>query len=205
MGGEGKKPLELLGFRLMLYAGGEEWGRMCHLPRTRIRGRCVRLVTKWKDEAGAELVEAGFVIPMLLMLLLGIFAFGRAYNVYQTITRAAREGAREAVLTPCAVSTYCPGATSYSSSDIWTDFVNPVLQSANLNPTNMTNKSMTYVFLDPNDTPPHICGVQVSFQYPYTFNLPFTGVNMSTINIQTTVQMRMENQPAICPNGTAVP
>lgn len=189
----------------MLYAGGEEWGRMCHWARTSFGKLCVRLVTKCKGESGAELVEAAFVIPLLLMLLLGIFTFGRAYNVYQTMTRAAREGARQAVLTPCAVSTYCAGATTYTASDIWNNFVNPSLQASGLNPQNITNQSITYVYLDPNDPVKYVCGIQLSFQYPYTMMLPFTSLNLSTINMSTTVQMRMENQPATCPAGTSMP
>jgi Flp pilus assembly protein TadG len=194
----------------MLYAGGIERGRMCHLPRTLLSRISVRLVTNCKEESGAELVEAAVVIPILLMLLLGILAFGRAWNVYQTITRAAREGAKAAVLTPCADSTYCPGATAYSATDIWTNFVDPVLQSANLAPagtsgvpSNLVSPSLTYVQLDPDDATPHICGIRLSFEYPYTFSLPFTSVNLSTINLSTTVQMRLENQPATCPVGTS--
>ena len=41
-------------------------------------------------QTGAELVEMAFVLPILLMLLLGIFYFARAYNIYETMTRAAR-------------------------------------------------------------------------------------------------------------------
>lgn len=199
----------------MLYAGGVERGRMCHLPRTLLSRISVRLVTNYKEDSGAELVEAAVVIPILLMLLLGILSFGRAWNTYQTITRAAREGAKAAVLTPCADSTYCPGATAYTASNIWTNFVDPVLQSAGLLytgkgglpssgiPSNLVNPSITYVQLDPNDPTPHICGVRLSFEYPYTFSLPFTSVNLSTINLSTTVQMRLENQPATCPVGTS--
>ena len=187
----------------MLYAGGVEWGRMCHLTRTLRRRFSVRLVTNCREESGAELVEAAVVIPILLMLLLGIISFGRAWNVYQTITRAAREGAKQAVLTPCADSTYCPGASVYSANDIWTNFVDPVLVSAHLDTTKVANASITYVQLDPNDTVPHICGVRLTYTYPYTFSLPFTSVNLSTINLSTTVQMRLENQPATCPVGTS--
>jgi TadE-like protein len=188
----------------MLYAGGVEWGRMCHLPRTPFKRFSVLLVTKFRQESGAELVEAAVVIPILLMLLLGIVTFGRAWNVYQTITRAAREGARQAVLTPCANSAYCSGATAYTASDIWTKFVNPVLDSDNLDSSKIKNPSITYVPLDPNDPTPSVCGVQVSFRYPYTFSLPFTSLNFSTINLSTKVQMRLENQPSPCPTtGTS--
>lgn len=188
---------------MMLYAGGEEWGRMCHLPRTLLKRLSVRLVTKLKEDVGAELVEAAVVIPILLMLLLGIVSFGRAWDVYQTITRAAREGAKQAVLTPCADSSYCPGATTYTATDIWTNFVDPVLQSAHMDPTQVANPSIVYVQLDPNDTTPHICGVRLTYDYPYTFLVPFTSVNLTTINLSTTVQMRLENQPATCPVGTS--
>jgi hypothetical protein len=183
----------------MVYAGGVEWGRMCHLPRTLLRRLRVLLVTKYRQESGAELLEAAVVLPILLMLLLGIITFGRAWNVYQTITRAAREGARQAVLTPCADSTYCSGATAYTAADIWTKFVDPVLDSDNLDSSKVTNASITYVPLDPNDPTPSVCGVQVSFQYPYTFSLPFTSINLSTVSLSTKVQMRLENQPTSCP------
>ncbi|TAM82462.1 MAG: pilus assembly protein [Acidobacteria bacterium] len=176
---------------------------MCHSLGTQASRFCVQLITNWKEESGAELVEAAVVLPILLMLLLGIVTFGRAWNVYQTITRAAREGAKSAVLTPCANSAYCSGATNYTSTDIWTNFVGPVLQSDNLDPTLVANSSITYVQMDPNGTPPHVCGIELTFAYPYTFSLPFTSVNLSTINLSTTVRMRLENQPAICPIGTS--
>lgn len=188
----------------MLYAEGDERGRMRHLPRTLVRRICIRLVTKWKAESGAELVEAALVLPILLMLLLGIIAFGRAWNTYQTMTRAAREGARMAVLTPCADSTYCSGATTYDANAIWTNFINPALAAANLNTSKVTNQTIKYVWLDPNDPSPSICGIQVSFTYPYTFLLPFTSVNATTINFTTKVQMRLESPPInTCPIGTS--
>lgn len=186
----------------MVYGGRVKRGRVCHRPSTGIKRFCVRLVTKAREDSGAELFEAALVLPILLMLLLGIITFGRAYNTYQTITRAAREGAKAAVLTPCADSAYCSGATNYTADNIWTNFVNPVLQSDNLDTTQVTSKSLQYVQLDPNGSPSHVCGVQLQFSYPYTFSLPFTSLNLSTINLKTTVQMRLENQPATCPVGT---
>jgi hypothetical protein len=45
-------------------------------------------------ERGANLVEAAFVIPVLLLLLACVVDLGRAYFTYITIIDAAREGAR---------------------------------------------------------------------------------------------------------------
>ena len=44
------------------------------------------------------MVEAAINSPMLLLVSVGIFEFGRAYQTWQVLTNAAREGARMAVL-----------------------------------------------------------------------------------------------------------
>ena len=43
------------------------------------------------------MVEAAITIPLLLVLMVGIFEVGRAYQTWQVLTNAAREGARMAV------------------------------------------------------------------------------------------------------------
>jgi len=50
------------------------------------------------NEKGAELVEFAFILPLLLVIIAGIWDFGRAYRINQAITNAAREGARLAVV-----------------------------------------------------------------------------------------------------------
>jgi Flp pilus assembly protein TadG len=55
-------------------------------------------MTRNKSERGAALLEAAITIPMLLLVAVGIFEFGRAYQTWQVLTNAAREGARIAVL-----------------------------------------------------------------------------------------------------------
>ena len=54
--------------------------------------------TRSKKERGAALLEAAITIPMLLLVSVGIFEFGRAYQTWQVLTNAAREGARVAVI-----------------------------------------------------------------------------------------------------------
>ena len=49
-------------------------------------------------ERGSALVEAAVVTPILLLLMVGIFEVGRAYETWQVLTNAAREGARVSVL-----------------------------------------------------------------------------------------------------------
>jgi len=47
---------------------------------------------------GAAIVEFAVVLPLLLVLLFGIIDFGWVFMVRQTLTNAAREGCRVAVL-----------------------------------------------------------------------------------------------------------
>jgi len=50
--------------------------------------------SKRTGEGGAVLIEAAVVMPILIMLVLGIWSVGRAYNIYLTMDHAAREAAR---------------------------------------------------------------------------------------------------------------
>lgn len=47
---------------------------------------------------GQALVEFALITPFLLVFLVGIIEFGRAWNAHQIITDAAREGARKAAI-----------------------------------------------------------------------------------------------------------
>jgi Flp pilus assembly protein TadG len=50
------------------------------------------------DRSGQNLVEFALVVVMLLLLVVGICEFGRAWNLYQILANASREGARLAAL-----------------------------------------------------------------------------------------------------------
>jgi len=51
-----------------------------------------------KNEKGQGLVEFALVVPLLLLLVIGIFEFGRAWMTKNTMTGAAREAVRVAVV-----------------------------------------------------------------------------------------------------------
>jgi Flp pilus assembly protein TadG len=54
---------------------------------------------RMRSEKGAALIEAAITVPVILLISVGIFEFGRAYQTWQVLTNAAREGARMAVIT----------------------------------------------------------------------------------------------------------
>ena len=49
-------------------------------------------------DRGAVMVELALILPILVMLLIGIIDFGRAFNAQVSIQGAAREGARSLAL-----------------------------------------------------------------------------------------------------------
>jgi Flp pilus assembly protein TadG len=51
-----------------------------------------------RGDRGSELVEFALVLPILLVIVGGVFDFGLLFQRYQVVTNAAREGARMAVL-----------------------------------------------------------------------------------------------------------
>lgn len=56
------------------------------------------MITTLRNQRGAALLETAITLPLILLVSVSIFEFGRAYQVQQVLTNAAREGARIAVL-----------------------------------------------------------------------------------------------------------
>lgn len=51
-----------------------------------------------RNQRGAALLETAITIPLILAVCVAVFEFGRAYQTWQVLTNAAREGARVAIL-----------------------------------------------------------------------------------------------------------
>jgi Flp pilus assembly protein TadG len=51
-----------------------------------------------RDQRGTALIETALTVPLVLLLSVSVFEFGRAFQHWQILTNAAREGARVAVL-----------------------------------------------------------------------------------------------------------
>ncbi len=56
------------------------------------------MITKRNKEAGAALIESAITIPIILLISVGVFEFGRAYQTWQVLTNAAREGTRVSII-----------------------------------------------------------------------------------------------------------
>lgn len=69
------------------------------------------------NNKGQTIVETAIILPILLILVLGIFEFGRAMYIKNTLNNAARAGARAAVVLP-PNSTSSPEGLVYSTDPI---------------------------------------------------------------------------------------
>jgi Flp pilus assembly protein TadG len=69
------------------------------------------------DSRGQAIVELALVLFLLVLLVMGIFEFGRAMYIKNTLTHAARAGARAGVVTPGLISPVSnTGCTSASTA-----------------------------------------------------------------------------------------
>lgn len=58
----------------------------------------LRIPGNWRSEDGQALVEFAMVVPVLLLLILGLVEFSRAWNTQQVLTDTAREALRSSVV-----------------------------------------------------------------------------------------------------------
>jgi Flp pilus assembly protein TadG len=56
---------------------------------------------KYKKNAGQSLVEFAITLPLLLLLVVGVFDLGRVIYYYSAVLNAAREGARYGAVNHC--------------------------------------------------------------------------------------------------------
>lgn len=52
----------------------------------------------FRRDRGTALIEASLLLPILVLLCVGVFEFGRILMIQESLTNAAREGARAAAI-----------------------------------------------------------------------------------------------------------
>ena len=106
-----------------------------------------------RNERGAALLETAITIPIILLISVGIFEFGRAYQTWQVLTNAAREGARVAIL-------------SGTSDDQIRTVVNNYMTGGRLTAVDTANIAITRNVAVAGWT---AGGAQVTINYPFQF------------------------------------
>jgi Flp pilus assembly protein TadG len=120
-----------------------------------------------RGERGAAAVEFAFILPLLIVLVLGIAEFGRAFQVQGTLSAAAREGVRV-----MALQNNQPAAKAAVRS-----------ASTSLDPT-ITDGEIVIKRVDglPGDCPTTAAGtiaVRLTITYPMPFLTDFFGSGLT--------------------------
>jgi Flp pilus assembly protein TadG len=142
--------------------------------------RRVRLLAR---EEGQAFVEFALVLPILVALLLGIVQFGIIFNNYETMTDAARVGARQG------------GATGRFIGDNGASAVTAARAAA----TNLSQAKLgvavsscapgTYPCATQDWTTP---GNEVTMKLTYPYSINILGVVVASGNITTVTKERLE-------------
>jgi len=178
----------------------------------RVRCRTVFLISGLgyiERDSGQEIAEAALVLPILFLILLAIFWFGRAFNIASTIERAAKHGIQTFTHPTCASC-----GNNFPTNAQTVDSVNSALQDDHLQPANVTAYAPPFACdATPAPTcttlqgveictgvpltcgtvncqnPPVACGsnpdlqgVRVSFGYQFTSPLPIANLPAMTLH-----------------------
>jgi Flp pilus assembly protein TadG len=170
------------------------------------------------ETRAAEIAEAAAVLPLMFMMLLGIFWFGQAFSIYGAITRAAQDGARAGAAPSCTTCASVGSAAANAVAAVNTDLLASKLDPTKIPPPSSTPAFNTCTVVAGGSTScaivsgsqvcvqspvqlsttsaggTGVCGISVSFQYPFQFWLPFTSLNKQRILLTAQARVRMETQ-----------
>jgi Flp pilus assembly protein TadG len=128
------------------------------------------------------MVEFALVLPLLLLLIFGIFDFGRAINYWIDATHMANEAARYAAVgnTPTGCSSIASCVKAQADS--------PELKNGG---TNAVPNAVKVCVTQPSATD---VGTPITATATFTYNwLPFLGLSATQTTVQASDTMRLEN------------
>lgn len=144
--------------------------------------RAVRSVGR--DTRGQAVVEFALVLPLILILMISVWEFARAWNIQQVLTDAAREGARVAVVDS--------GKGGLDAATIEADARDAV------------ETALSIAAIDPDDADIDLTGmgsgrgnpatVDIALPYRFAFLGPLMGwtIGKSSLTLRTSITMRNE-------------
>lgn len=151
------------------------------------------------NQRGQAVIELALTLPLLLVVIFGIIDFGFMFQRYESVTNAAREGARLGVLTSSA---------GYTAAEAQTRALT-YLQSSGLNGTiracgtaiaknsmcaQMTTQTVTIAGSTPPKTVDQVTMI-VEYDHEYSFVGPIMnlfGSGMGSIRLRSASTMRKE-------------
>jgi hypothetical protein len=125
------------------------------------------------NERGQSLVETALVLPILLLILMGIFDFGRAVFAFNAVSNAAREAARVAIVNQTTTGVVDEGKRA----------------AIGLPPDAI---DVTFILPDCPGTVAIGCTAQVTVDHEWRAITPIIGSFIGPIQLSSTTEMRVE-------------
>jgi Flp pilus assembly protein TadG len=138
---------------------------------------------KQSEHRGQALVEFALVIPVLLLIFMGILDFGRAIYAYNTLSNAAREGARVAIVDQTVTGGIPVGAQRAAD------------QSTGLGVNPSTDVDVTYTTPAGTACPAHSlgCTATVDVRYQFRALTPIISSIVGPIDLESSTALIIEN------------
>jgi Flp pilus assembly protein TadG len=108
----------------------------------------IRLISQGR---GAAVIETAIAIPIVCLIGVGVVEFGRAYQTWQVLTNAAREGAKVAVIAGSTDAEVESAIRTYMRAE------------------RLPNASTTPVVLDRHVNLGPATGTRITIEYPFDF------------------------------------
>jgi Flp pilus assembly protein TadG len=137
-------------------------------------------------DSGQDLVEYAIVFPVLMLMLLGIFEFGRIIYSYNAISNAAREGARLAILPAPENRANLDEAVSLGPTPC--PSANPIIQRVCDRALALPG-SLIVTVSQPNAVTVHF---EVAYDGPFLTNLLLETINPAGLILRAASTMRLE-------------
>lgn len=135
---------------------------------------------------GQGLVEFALVVPVLILIFMGLFDAGRAVFAWNTLSNAAREGARVSIVDQNTDAGGVPvGATEAANQ----------ASGLGLDPTDLTQVEVVYLQPDlttPCPTRSLGCVAEVTVHYDFRAITPIIGSIIGPIDLVATTQLPIE-------------
>jgi len=140
---------------------------------------------KRRRARGQGLVEFALVVPVLILIFMGLFDVGRAVFAWNTLSNAAREGARVAIVDQTVVAGVPVGATEAANQ----------ASGLGLDPTDVTRVEVRYLEPDLTTLCPARslgCVAEVTVHYDFNAITPIIGSIVGPIDLAATTQLPIE-------------
>lgn len=146
-----------------------------------------------KSDEGGSLVEFALVLPMMLVLITGMYSVGMALSSYMVLTNAVADGARAFAISPAVTVNLGSGKTG-PITDPCAYAIQTATQASPLIPSGSVTYTITYTVASTGTSTKYTTGTcnnlamtvgdTVALQASYSYNLLLYGFKPGTVNLQ---------------------